>query len=190
LVWLAGKDRLGLNPSVIGVLFAVRRDALDAVGGFPVGRLTEDIDLSAALVAAGWRLRWVGEAVAREDVVTDLPAFLAQRNRWTRGLLAGAPRARSLEQAFVALGYVDRAVLPAALLLAALGVISPWWPLGYLVAPVATIAVALYRGGAPRPLASLAAVGVHAWVDVGATLRGLVGHLRGSAVRWGRQDPR
>lgn len=187
LVWLAGKDRLGLDPSLIGVLFAVRRSALEQVGGFPSGRLTEDIDLGTALVAAGWRLRWVGAAVAREDVVTDLPAFRAQRNRWTRGLLQGLPRTRSWEQMFVALGYLDRVVWLIAALLAASGVLSAWWPLLYLSAPLATVLVAMWRGGASRPVAFITAVGVMAAIDVWATLRSFTGSLLATPVRWGRR---
>lgn len=190
LVWLAGKDRLALDPSVIGVLFAVRRRALVQAGGFPVGRLTEDIDLSSALVAAGWRLRWIGEAVAREDVVTVLPAFVAQRNRWARGLLQGAPRARSWEQVFVALGYLDRVVFVAAVLLASVGTIAIWWPLGYVIAPVATVLVAMRHGGARRPVAILSAAVVMTLADIAVTLRAFVGQLRASRVDWGRRTER
>lgn len=188
LVWLAGKDRLGVYPSIIGVLFAVRWRALDEVGGFPEGRLTEDVDLGSALVGAGWRLRWIGEAVAREDVVTELPAFRAQRNRWTRGLLQGLSRVRSWEQLFVALGYLDRVVLLAALLLAAAGVLSVWWPIGYLVAPVVTIVVAMRRGGAARPAAFLRAAMVMAVIDIASTLRSVLGALIATPVRWGRRS--
>lgn len=187
LVWLAGKDRLGMDPSLIGVLFAVRRRALDQVGGFPAGRLTEDVDLGSALVSAGWRLRWIGEAVAREDVVTELPAFRAQRNRWTRGLLQGLPRVRSWEQVFVALGYLDRAVLLVALALAAAGALSVWWVLGYLAAPVVTVVVAMHRGGAERPAAFLRAAMGMAIIDVTSTLRSVVGAIMATPVRWGRR---
>lgn len=190
LIWLAGKDRLGLDPSLVGVVFAVRRRALDQVAGFPEGRLTEDVDLGSALLAAGWRLRWIGEAVAREDVVTELPAFHVQRNRWTRGLLQGVSRARSLEQVFVALGYIDRIVLLVAILLAALGVLAVWWPLGYLIAPVLSIVVAMRRGGAQRPATFLRAVVAMAIVDMAATLRSSVGAARATPVRWGRRDER
>lgn len=190
LVWLAGKDRLALDPSVIGVLFAVRRRALVQAGGFPVGTLTEDIDLSSALVTAGWRLRWIGEAVAREDVVTVLPAFVAQRNRWARGLLQGVPRARSWEQVFVALGYLDRLVFVAAVLLASVGTIAIWWPLGYGIAPVAMVLVAMRHAGARRPVAVLGAVVVMAIADVAVTVRAFVGQLRASPVNWGRRPER
>lgn len=188
LVWLSGKDRLGMDPSLIGVLFAVRRRALDQVGGFPAGRLTEDIDLGSALVGAGWRLRWIGEAVAREDVVAELAAFRTQRNRWTRGLLQGLSRVRSWEQVFVALGYLDRVVFIAALLFAAAGALSVWWPLGYLAAPVVTVLVAMHRGRAERPAAVLRAAMGMAVIDVASTLRSVVGALIATPVRWGRRS--
>lgn len=188
LVWLAGKDRLGLDPSVIGVLFAVRRAALGQVGGIPVGRLTEDIDLSSSLLAAGWRLRWIGEAVVREDVVTAYPAFVAQRQRWTRGMLQGTRHARSWEQLFVALGYLDRVVLVAAVPLVALGALAPAWVLLYLTAPAATIIVAMGRGGAARPLAVLRAVALMSFADLLTTWRAFLGQLRAAPVDWGRRS--
>jgi len=187
LVWLAGKDRLGLNPSLIGVVFAVRRRALEQVGGFPAGRLTEDVDLGSSLAQAGWRLRWIGEAVAREDVVTELAAYRTQRNRWTRGLLQGLSRARSLEQVFVALGYLDRVVLIGAFACTALGSFSVVWPMAYLVAPALSIAVAMYRGGARPTFAFVRSAILMSGLDVVDTLRSTAGSLFSTPVRWGRR---
>ena len=89
LVVLAGLDRLRLNPPVIGVAFAVRWAALESAGGFPVGRLAEDLELSMALTARGWRTRWIGSAIVRENVVETPHAFRQQRTRCAR---LGRPR--------------------------------------------------------------------------------------------------
>lgn len=185
LVWLAGKEALRLNPSVVGVAFAVRRVALEQAGGFPVGRMTEDVDLSSSLIAAGWRLRWVGDAIVREDVVETRADFVAQRTRWTRGLLQGAARARTLEQLFVAAGYLDRLTLLAAFVLSGAGLLSVWWPLAYLLAPLLAVLLALHRAGVRAKTPFLRAAAVMVATDVLTTAQSLWAQLRGTTARWG-----
>jgi cellulose synthase/poly-beta-1,6-N-acetylglucosamine synthase-like glycosyltransferase len=185
LVTLAAKDRLGLNPSIIGVVFAVRREALVQAGGFPSGRVAEDLDLSVSLTDHGWRLRWIGDAVAREDVVESRAAFDAQRTRWTRGTLGTARQSRSLEQWFVAAGYLDRVVLVLAVFLALVGLLSVWWPIAYLAAPALGIVVAVRRAQASPVVAYLLAAATMFGTDLLVTLRATVGHIFGTSVRWG-----
>ena len=188
LVVLAGEDRLALDPSIIGVVFAIRRDALLSAGGFPVGRMAEDTVLSMAVVAAGWRLRWVGVAVVRENVVDHLAPFYDQRTRWARGMLQSAPRARSLEHFFVVAGYLDRVIVVIAVVLVALGILSVWWPVAYFMAPALCAGTALYRAGA-RPVRSFAwAACVMLAADVFVSVRSTVGQLVGTPVSWGRRD--
>lgn len=185
LVVLAGKDRLGLDPSIVGVAFAVRRTALDSAGGFPVGRLAEDTELSMAVVAAGWRLRWLGAAIVREDVPEDFPTFHAQRNRWGRGMLQSAHRARSLEDLFVVTGYLDRVAWVLAILLVPFGLVSAWLPAVYVVAPALSVMVALRRAGARPATSFLWAAGVMVAADLAVSVRSAMGHLSGSRVTWG-----
>ena len=184
LVILAGKDRLRLNPSIIGVVFAVRRSALDQAGGFPVGRMSEDIDLSMALLNQGWTLRWVREAEVREDVVEHLGAFFAQRTRWGRGILQSAPAAHGIEQLFVVAGYFDRLVLVLAVLMAAAGMLPLWLPAAYLLAPGMSALVALWHAREPNvPMFGLSAV-VMLTADVAVSVASTLGQLVGTPVRW------
>lgn len=188
LVVLAGKDRLGLDPSIIGVVFAVRRKALDAAGGFPVGRVSEDIDLSMALVALGWKLRWVQGATVREDVVEDMDRFLQQRTRWGRGILQSASGAKSVESFFVVAGYLDRVVLLVALIMVLFGGLEAWLPLAYLVAPAMSALTALYRAGA-RPVTSFAWSAILMLAaDMAVSLGSTLGQLLGTKVKWGRRS--
>lgn len=187
-VALAGKDRLGLDPPIVGVAFAVRRDALDAAGGFPVGRLAEDTELGLALVAAGWRLRWIGEAVVREDVASTLARFHEQRRRWGRGMMQSASHARSIEDWFVAAGYLDRVALVLAVLLVVAGVVAPWWPLAYLLAPAISVLWAMRREGARPWLPYLWAAVVMLALDVAASVRAAIGQLTGTSVTWGQRE--
>lgn len=184
LVILAGKDRLRLNPSIIGVVFAVRRSALDQAGGFPVGRMSEDIDLSMALLNQGWTLRWVREAEVREDVVEHLGAFFAQRTRWGRGILQSAPAAHGIEQIFVVAGYFDRLVLVLAVLMAAAGMLPLWLPAAYLLAPGMSALAALWHAREPNvPMFGLSAV-VMLTADVAVSVASTLGQLVGTPVRW------
>ncbi len=188
LVVLAGEDRLALDPSIIGAVFAIRRDALLSAGGFPVGRLSEDTVLSMAVVAAGWKLRWLGAAIVRENVVDHLAPFYAQRTRWGRGMLQSASGARSLEHFFVVAGYLDRVILVIALALVPLGILSAWWPIAYFVAPALCAATALRRAGA-RPVGSFVwAACVMLAADLLVSVRSTVGQLFGTPTRWGERS--
>lgn len=65
----------------------VRRDALEAVGGWNVGALTEDLDLSTRLSAAGHHVALAPEAAVEEEAVEELGALWHQRMRWAEGSL-------------------------------------------------------------------------------------------------------
>ena len=188
LVALAGKDRLRLNPPIIGVAFAVRRAALEAAGGFPVGRLSEDLELSMALTASGWRTRWIGAAVVRENVVATQAAFRRQRTRWSRGMLQSASRAGSLDDMLTAAGYLDRAFFLAAVVLVPFGLVEPWWPALYLALPMLTVLQAMQRADARPALAFLtAAAGMFA-IDLAVSVRSAVEQVAGTTARWGERQ--
>jgi cellulose synthase/poly-beta-1,6-N-acetylglucosamine synthase-like glycosyltransferase len=184
LVIQSGKDRLGANPPANGGVCAIRRSALDDAGGFPVGRVAEDIELSFAITAKGWRTRWIASAVAREDVVTTRLAFWDQRQRWSRGMYAAAYRAGRLEDWLVAAGYSDRLVLLAAIVCVAMGDLAPWWLAAYFSAPLATVLIALHRAKARGKLAYLLAATVLVWLDVAAVVTSAWGQLRRKPLVW------
>jgi cellulose synthase (UDP-forming) len=58
-----GKARLG-GMFCCGTNFVIRRQALEGVGGFPEGSLTEDFTLSIRLHELGWRSAYVNEVLA------------------------------------------------------------------------------------------------------------------------------
>lgn len=61
----------------------VRREAVDAVGGFDESmRYGEDVDLVWRLVAAGWSVRYDPSVVARHDEPESLSSRLARRYRY------------------------------------------------------------------------------------------------------------
>ena len=65
----------------------VRRDALEAVGGWNPRALTEDLDLSTRLVANGRHVTLAPDVAVTEEAVEALGALWRQRLRWAEGSL-------------------------------------------------------------------------------------------------------
>jgi 1,2-diacylglycerol 3-beta-glucosyltransferase len=65
----------------------VRRAALEAVGGWDECAITEDLDLSTRLVAAGEHVALAPEAEVREEAVQRFTPLWSQRLRWAGGSL-------------------------------------------------------------------------------------------------------
>ena len=186
LVTQLGKQRLALNPTTLGGNCAYRRGALHDVGGFPAGALSEDIEVSLALVKAGWCTRFCTEAVADSPAHESLGRFWNQRSRWTRGLYHSATRASGLESWLVSAGYLDRLVFLAAMVLALAGTISLAWPALYLSMPLAAIALALWRarlGKAVSAYVLFSALPMFL-VDIAVSVAATVNALLGRPLKW------
>lgn len=65
----------------------VRRAVLDAVGGWSPAALTEDLELSTRLAAAGHHVALAPAATVEEEAVETIPALWHQRLRWAEGSL-------------------------------------------------------------------------------------------------------
>jgi len=156
LVVLAGKERWGWNPPTMGGNCVYRVAAIVELGGFQARTATEDIEVSLALIARGWRTRFVRDAVADNRVGESLRHYLSQRVRWAYGMYGAGSRARSIESYAVASGYADRLVFASAGVLAVAGQMSAAWPAAYLSTALLQVLVALARAGrlrrAPRYL--------------------------------------
>ena len=107
------------------VLF--RRTALESVGGFPLGSVTEDFELSVKMHARGWQTRYVPRVLACGLGPEDMSSYVSQQQRWARGCL-GAMRSTL------------RAKLPSRTrlqyLLSSLYFLSGWTLLIYMTFPV------------------------------------------------------
>jgi 1,2-diacylglycerol 3-beta-glucosyltransferase len=90
-----GRWASGGTAEVRGNGMFVRREALDAVGGWNERALTEDLDLATRLAASGRHVAMVPEAGVAEEAVEALGALWHQRLRWAEGsvrrLLAHGP---------------------------------------------------------------------------------------------------
>jgi cellulose synthase (UDP-forming) len=72
------------------VVFA--RDALEEVGGFPEGSVTEDFELSIELHERAWESAYLPRVLARGLGPEDLGAYVSQQHRWARGCVGAIPR--------------------------------------------------------------------------------------------------
>jgi cellulose synthase/poly-beta-1,6-N-acetylglucosamine synthase-like glycosyltransferase len=195
LITSAAKDYLRLDPPTLGAC-ALRRAALEEIGGFEGGP-GGDVRTSAKLTRAGWRTRFVREAVVDNSVAEGWSEYWHQHLRWARNLFATArPRgsrrtrigaARRIEGWAAAAGYADRVAFSVGVVLVVLGVM-PIWPVAvYLGAASAEVAVALVKAGVGRraPAFFLSTVALFA-LDVAASLAAAVNHVAGRPREWRR----
>jgi cellulose synthase (UDP-forming) len=124
-----GKDGHGAM-FCCGTNVVFRREALEAVGGFPEGSVTEDFELSVKLHERGWRSAYVPEVLALGLGPEDMASYVGQQHRWARGCLG-------------AMGAVMRARLPLKVrlqyLLSCSYFLTGWTVLAYMTFPVVRI---------------------------------------------------
>jgi peptidoglycan-N-acetylglucosamine deacetylase len=101
-----GYDLLNCIPVIAGAAGAVRREAINALGGFSPDTLNEDMDMTWQLLRAGWRIVNDSEAVAYTEAPNTLDSFLRQRFRWAYGTLQCLWKHRDALGRHGALGWV------------------------------------------------------------------------------------
>jgi len=159
----------------------VRREALEAVGGFdesypvPSG---EDNDLSYRLRDAGYRIRFVRDAVVAHHHPVSLRRYLREQARhgtWRMVLYARHPgRARGDGYA----GPLDFAAPPLAVASVLAAAATPFWHDAAIVALLSFVAVAMIH--------DLIALQVSRYVRQGAPMAlAAIGTLRAYARGWG-----
>jgi 1,2-diacylglycerol 3-beta-glucosyltransferase len=161
----------------------VRRAALDAVGGWTRHAITEDLDLSTRLAAAGERIALAPEAQVGEEAVEHLADLWPQRLRWAEGslrrLIEYGPRllgARlSLKRKFDFLAFTGEFMIPplfvAGVVTGLLSIPRPT-PADWTV-PVA-LAIGYGLGSFLLAMAGLAAHGRRGLALVGESTRGAI----------------
>ena len=75
------KDAIG-SAWCTGSGYALRRTALDQIGGFPTGSVAEDVFCSNLLLGAGWRTCYVQEPLQYGTVPDSFSGHIKQRARW------------------------------------------------------------------------------------------------------------
>lgn len=82
----AGKDRLNA-AFFCGSCAVARRTALEDIGGFATGTVTEDIHTSLRLHKRGWRSVYYARSLAFGLAPATILPFLKQRLRWGQGAM-------------------------------------------------------------------------------------------------------
>jgi cellulose synthase (UDP-forming) len=82
----AGKDRLNA-AFFCGSCALIRRAALDDIGGFATGSVTEDIHTSIKLHKRGWKSVYYSKSLAFGLAPASAIPFLKQRLRWGQGAM-------------------------------------------------------------------------------------------------------
>ncbi|ETI20843.1 hypothetical protein G647_07186 [Cladophialophora carrionii CBS 160.54] len=72
--------------------YAVRRVAIESIGGWPTGSLAEDVFTSSMLLGHGWKTAFVHEPLQWGLVPDTFTGHLKQRTRWTLGTLQTAAK--------------------------------------------------------------------------------------------------
>ena len=141
-----------------GTLSLVARRALEAAGGWSAATITEDADLGARLVDAGYDVVYAPDRVGRGVMPTDLCALRAQRRRWACGN-AQTLRARRGERRpalWHQLTYWASPLAVPAAALVAFAVVGTGGAAGHLAAHVAALTVAGWLGARALVLAAAA----------------------------------
>jgi glycosyltransferase XagB len=85
-VLLPGVQRLGLFVPLGGTTLFLRREALEAVGGWDAHNVTEDAELGLRLARKGYRTELIDTTTYEEANAAVLP-WIRQRSRWLKGYL-------------------------------------------------------------------------------------------------------
>ncbi|KAJ3340602.1 hypothetical protein HDU93_006717 [Gonapodya sp. JEL0774] len=81
--WRDGRD----SAPCVGTGMIFRRKALEDIGGFSIGTITEDFDTAIACQNKGWKSIYVNKKIQFGLVPDTLDATLKQRERWGIGTL-------------------------------------------------------------------------------------------------------
>lgn len=68
-----------------GSSFVMRRGALEAIGGFVTGTVSEDYLTGINLASSGYRVIYLDESLSAGVVPDNMAGHIAQRQRWARG---------------------------------------------------------------------------------------------------------
>ena len=194
------KDELNLAPALLGSNCLYRREALTAVHNFTANSLLEDSDLTLRFAQAGWRTRFIPNAISHHAVPHSLRGYWQQHTRWHSGFQQVAqtqtttiltqshlPFHLRLELLLFSLGYLDRLALLIAL--------TCWWQRPSrsaalnislnLLTPLLQIIYALKQNKAPNLLwQRLIYLPFFYTLDIAATLTSTLQKLTRQPVRW------
>lgn len=180
------QDYYGRHLISSGCFSAYRTESLRRLGGWSTRTMAEDMDLTWSFYGAGWKVRFVPEAVCYPVEPHNLDFMRRQLRRWSHGFVQNVrlhwrnvARVGYL-RSVVAVAFWDAALAPlvyflAIPLLAAL--VSPFFLVGYVIdAPALLVPLlvgALPRGELGRAFLSYPAFFVLRLLNAGEMLKAL-----------------
>jgi len=81
----AARMNLGLVPQYGGTVGAIRRRALEEIGGWDIEMLAEDTDVTFRLLRNGWKTVYQNRSECYEEVPQTWRVRMGQISRWSRG---------------------------------------------------------------------------------------------------------
>lgn len=87
LIWNRPRAACGLSAKLVGSGFAVHREVLERLGGWNTSTIAEDAEFAAQCAGAGYRVRWVPDAVNYDEEPNSFALSLRQRQRWCSGVM-------------------------------------------------------------------------------------------------------
>jgi 1,2-diacylglycerol 3-beta-glucosyltransferase len=170
------------TAEVRGTGMFLRRDTLERVGGWDPDSVTEDLELSTRLAAAGEHVTLAPEAVVREEAVETWGALWRQRMRWAEGSIrrlndhgprlladAGLPLGKRLDFLLFTTEFVVPPLFVWSIAASLLTILLPR-PADWTVP--ATLFIGYGAGTFLLAMAGLAATGTRGWHMVGRATRG------------------
>ncbi|WP_127900527.1 glycosyltransferase [Solirhodobacter olei] len=135
---------------VPGAIGAWRASAVRAVGLYSSDTLTEDADLTVALQRAGYRIACRTDAFSYTEAPEDVKAFLAQRLRWTLGMMQVGWKHRGAIRELRPVGLIS--LIDLLVFGVLLGLLAPVADLVFLnVALRYVVDLVVGRGGPAQP---------------------------------------
>ena len=85
--FMGGKEVLGLFVPLNGSCYFVKKNVLEAVGGWDTKVLSEDMELAARLVHNGHAIKYAPDVRSWQEYPSSIRSFFQQRVRWFRGTM-------------------------------------------------------------------------------------------------------
>jgi 1,2-diacylglycerol 3-beta-glucosyltransferase len=79
------RDSIGGAVALGGNGQLTRKSCLKELGGWKVGSITEDLELSVRFYEQGWKIRYAEGSTVYQEAVVTIPALFKQRTRWSQG---------------------------------------------------------------------------------------------------------
>jgi biofilm PGA synthesis N-glycosyltransferase PgaC len=142
------------SPLISSGCFSIYRvSALRALGGWSDRTMAEDMDLTWSFYRAGWRIRYIPDAICYPTEPPNLRFMRTQLRRWSHGFVQNVRlhwqgiAHRGYLRSLVAVACWDALVASTAFLIALpilAALVTPFFLLGYIIdAPAVVIPVAL-----------------------------------------------